>query len=143
MDTSAQYCVQGRLWPRQHTRYIKLLKHSLVLSLICVSVAAQAPAQDITQIKHIVFIIKENRTFDNYFGTFPGANGATQGTISTGQVIPLGHTPDRVRDMGHTYQNAATSMNGGKMDKFDVGVAYCNEGGDYMCLSQRQQSDIP
>jgi len=93
------------------------------LSLICVSGAAQAPAQDITQIKHIVFIIKENRTFDNYFGTFPGANGATQGTISTGQVIPLGHTPDRVRDMGHTYQNAATAMNGGKMDKFDVGVA--------------------
>src|SRR5713226_109812 len=122
MDTSAQYCVQGRLQPRS-TPCTKLLKHSLVLSLICVSGAAQAPAQDITQIKHIVFIIKENRTFDNYFGTFPGANGATQGTISTGQVIPLGHTPDRVRDMGHTYQDAATSMNGGKMDKFDVGVA--------------------
>ena len=147
MDTSAQYCVQGRLWPRprprQRTSYIKLLNHSLVFSLICICVGAHASAQDITQIKHMVFIIKENRTFDNYFGTFPGANGATQGTISTGQVIPLGHTPDRVRDMGHTYQNAATSMNGGKMDKFDVGVAYCNEGGDYMCLSQLQQSDIP
>src|SRR5215831_18514970 len=46
------------------------------------------------QIEHIVFIIKENHSFDNYFGTFPGANGATSGTISTGQVIPLGHTPD-------------------------------------------------
>ena len=28
-------------------------------------------------IQHIVLIIKENHTFDNYFGTFPGANGAT------------------------------------------------------------------
>lgn len=28
-------------------------------------------------IQHVVLIIKENHTFDNYFGTFPGANGAT------------------------------------------------------------------
>src|SRR5215510_5237051 len=28
------------------------------------------------QIKHVVIIVKENHTFDNYFGAFPGANGA-------------------------------------------------------------------
>jgi phospholipase C len=28
-------------------------------------------------IENVVLIIKENHTFDNYFGTFPGANGAT------------------------------------------------------------------
>jgi len=28
-------------------------------------------------IDHVVIIVKENHTFDNYFGTFPGANGAT------------------------------------------------------------------
>ncbi len=27
-------------------------------------------------IEHVVFLIKENHCFDNYFGTFPGANGA-------------------------------------------------------------------
>jgi phospholipase C len=27
-------------------------------------------------IEHVVIIVKENHTFDNYFGTFPGANGA-------------------------------------------------------------------
>jgi phospholipase C len=26
-------------------------------------------------IDHVVIIVKENHTFDNYFGTFPGANG--------------------------------------------------------------------
>ena len=26
-------------------------------------------------IEHIVIIVKENHTFDNYFGTFPGAVG--------------------------------------------------------------------
>ncbi|MBI2238911.1 MAG: hypothetical protein HYU54_10370, partial [Actinobacteria bacterium] len=30
-------------------------------------------------IKHVVFIIKENRSFDHMFGLFPGANGATTG----------------------------------------------------------------
>jgi len=29
-----------------------------------------------SQLRHIVIIVKENHTFDNYFGTFPGANGA-------------------------------------------------------------------
>ena len=52
------------------------------------------PATDFSAIQHFVFIVKENRTFDNLFGTFPGANGATSGTISTGQIIPLGHDPD-------------------------------------------------
>jgi phospholipase C len=28
-------------------------------------------------IQHVVILVKENHTFDNYFGTFPGANGAT------------------------------------------------------------------
>jgi len=28
------------------------------------------------KIKHVVIIVKENHTFDNFFGTFPGANGA-------------------------------------------------------------------
>ena len=46
------------------------------------------------RIKHIVFIVKENRTFDNYFGTFPGADGVTSGTISTGEVIPLRQAPE-------------------------------------------------
>src|SRR5438128_1063960 len=27
------------------------------------------------KISHVVIIVKENHTFDNYFGTFPGANG--------------------------------------------------------------------
>ena len=30
-------------------------------------------------IKHVIFLIKENRTFDHYFGTYPGAEGTTVG----------------------------------------------------------------
>src|SRR5258708_16433741 len=53
-----------------------------------------APGEGVQKIQHIVFLIKENRSFDQYFGTFPGADGATSGKISTGQTVPLTHTPD-------------------------------------------------
>src|SRR5687768_12470152 len=35
-------------------------------------------------LKHIVFIVKENRTFDHYFGRFPGADGATNAPTCDG-----------------------------------------------------------
>ena len=34
-----------------------------------------------TPITHIVVIIQENRSFDNFFATFPGANGTTVGAV--------------------------------------------------------------
>ena len=96
-----------------------------------------------TPIQHIVFIIKENRSFDNYFGTFPGANGATSGPISTGQVIPLGHTPDVTpNDPGHGWPEALTSMDNGKMDRFDT-IDGGNINGAFMSYTQLQQADIP
>ena len=33
------------------------------------------PKGDIHTIKHIVIIMQENRSFDSYFGTYPGADG--------------------------------------------------------------------
>lgn len=38
--------------------------------------AFQAPTgQGIHKIRHVVIIMQENHSFDNYFGTFPGADG--------------------------------------------------------------------
>ena len=34
---------------------------------------------DIHKIKHVVTIIQENRSFDHYFGTYPGADGIPPG----------------------------------------------------------------
>src|ERR1700722_6179066 len=112
---------------------------------------AVAPAQtasssgtkhpDITQIDHIVFLLRENRTFDNLFGLFPGADGATDATNSTGALPPLGHTPDQLtRDIGHSGQASDVGVDGGKMDAFDLvnsgqGRA-ANLNGDYLGLSE-------
>src|SRR6476660_9182524 len=38
------------------------------------TLAAQSPT-GIHKIKHVVVIMQENRSFDEYFGTFPGADG--------------------------------------------------------------------
>jgi phospholipase C len=101
------------------------------------------PPADFQVIQHIVFIVKENRTFDNYFGTFPGADGATHGTISTGQVVPLGHTPDQTpRDICHEYSCAVEAMDGGKMDKFDL-IQGGNVNGDLLAYTQLTENDIP
>ena len=105
-------------------------------------IASPALGQDLKNIQHIVFIVKENRTFDNYFGTFPGADGATSGAISTGQLIPLGHAPDKARDMSHDSGDAVAAINGGKMNFFDL-TGNANINGDYMSYSQLTQTDIP
>ena len=37
--------------------------------------ARPKPAIGIHKIKHVIVIMQENRSFDSYFGTFPGADG--------------------------------------------------------------------
>ena len=94
-------------------------------------------AGGIDSIQHIVFIVKENHSFDNMFGTFPGADGATSGSTSTGQEVSLSHAPDSLpHDLCHGWSCAITAIDGGKMDKFDV-----SEG--MLSYSQYLESDMP
>jgi phospholipase C len=103
----------------------------------------QPAGPDLHLIEHIVFIVKENRTFDNYFGTFQGADGQRFGTLSTGAVVQLGHTPDRTpHDIGHSWQNALTAIDGGKMDRFDK-IPGGNDNGELLAYTQLTETDIP
>jgi phospholipase C len=100
--------------------------------------SSQAPpvTAGISSIQHVVFIVKENHTFDNMFGTFPGADGATSGTTSSGQVVALSHAPDSLpHDLCHSWNCAITAIDGGKMDKFNVPDGI-------LSYSQYLQSDI-
>ena len=72
-------------------------------------------------IKRVVFIIKENRTYDNYFGRYPEGEGTDTAFISTGEEIPLEVAPDIFEpDLGHSFTDAVQAINGGKMDRFDL-----------------------
>jgi phospholipase C len=79
-------------------------------------------------IEHVVFIVKENRTFNNYFATYPGAEGATEGgTIECtengchdGPVVPLEVADDvQDHDLTHCFRCGLTAINDGKMNGFN------------------------
>jgi phospholipase C len=55
----------------------------LLTAVVVLSFSSGAMAQgNMNQIQHIIFLVRENRSFDHYFGAFPGADGATTATIS-------------------------------------------------------------
>jgi phospholipase C len=94
-------------------------------------------------IRHIVIITKENRTFDNFFGTFPGADGTTQGVTSNGAAVPLLHEPDHLLiDIAHQGDSARVAMDNGRMDGFDKLPGAIQNSQD-MALSQLYEPDIP
>jgi phospholipase C len=73
-----------------------------------------------TPIKHVVFVVKENRTFDNLFGTFPGANGVTVGMdMGTRRPLIRGTDGRLPSDIPHCYRCAIQAWDNGKMDGFD------------------------
>jgi len=47
----------------------------LLSSAAALPVRSQSDGDPIHKIRHIVIIMQENRSFDSYFGTFPGADG--------------------------------------------------------------------
>ena len=77
-------------------------------------------------IKHIVFLVKENRTFDNLFGKYPGADGATDGkglTSDASKQVDIPLTPgidEQPHDITHGFVSGILSIDGGKMDGFNT-----------------------
>jgi phospholipase C len=85
--------------------------------------AAAAPTSGIHKIKHIIVIQQENRSFDSYFGTYPGADGIPHGVCvndpATGKcVAPYADHRDVNGGGPHNAKNATADINGGKMNGF-------------------------
>ena len=69
-------------------------------------------------IQHVIIIVKENHSFDNLFGRFPGADGARSASVKN-RVVPLATTPDVLEhDLGHGQWAAMRAINDGKMNGF-------------------------
>ena len=90
---------------------------------------ARATAPGLDKIDHLIFIVQENRSFDHYFGTFPGADGFP--TNAQGQVdvcIPnpfLGHCSSPYHTSSpynwggrHNDVHSKIDINNGAMDGF-------------------------
>jgi phospholipase C len=96
------------------------------------SAAPSTPAatglSGIHKIQHVIIIMQENRSFDSYFGTFPGANGfpIANGQFTTCVPNPAAktcdypyHDPSDKNGGGpHGASSATADIDGGKMDGF-------------------------
>jgi phospholipase C len=115
----------------------------------------------IHKIRHVVIIMQENRSFDSYFGTYPGADGipglaGNSGSLPCipdpqrhGCVHPFHSTADSNRGGPHTHGDALADINGGRMDGF-VGREehalnqYCkaHPGSSSYCSSSLQPPEV-
>src|SRR5580700_7700883 len=76
------------------------------------------------KIQHLVFIMQENRSFDSYFGTYPGGvdgippdhNCLTAPQYKAGCVAPHYDSNDQNRGGPHMWQHAHGDVDKGLMD---------------------------
>lgn len=90
--------------------------------------ASPTAADGIHKIKHVIVIMQENRSFDSYFGTYPGANGIPMhGRVPTvclpnpqagACVKPFADHQDLNHGGPHGAMNAAADIHNGQMDGF-------------------------
>ena len=105
---------------------------------------------DLTCIKHVVFIMKENRSYDSYFGSYvppagsgQTANGTTTPKLSNGSTITAPHLYDSSPlDICHDWKCNISDMDYGKMDHFDTDPS-CLANGILMCEAQLNVNDLP
>ncbi len=104
-----------------------LLVFAAITVLITVGCTGQQSSASmptgLEKIKHFVFIMEENKSFDHYFGTYPGADGIPAGVAlkdpTDGTIVTPYHSTDDVDfDAPHDHSNAIADIDAGKMDGF-------------------------
>ncbi len=109
----------------------------------------------INKIQHVIVIMQENRSFDSYFGTYPGADGIPMqngvptvcvNDPHTGQCVKPYHDAQNLNHGGpHGATNATADINAGKMNGFiaqaEKGKGSCTSVNDPAC-SGNGQTDV-
>ena len=121
------------------------------------STSTSATSDGIHKIQHVVIIMQENRSFDSYFGTYPGADGipmkdgapgvCATDPISKKCVKPYHDPNDRNYGGPHGAVDAARDIDSGKMDGFVsqalVGLrAVCTNSFDPVCTAASRHVDV-
>jgi phospholipase C len=119
----------------------------------------------IHKIKHVVVVMQENRSFDNYFGTYPGAAGFTMRhgrPVGCERAAPGGtcvrlHVDHRDIDGGgpHSARAFRRDLDHGRLDRFyreavhahrhcrDINDPVCSNGNGHDVLGYHTRSDLP
>ena len=111
---------------------------------------ARGPHSPATPIHHFVVLLQENHTFDNYFGTYPGADG-----IPNGVCIPVnpfkGPRPcvrpfhignQSIVDLDHSAYSARLDLHRGALDGF-VRAQHVRSGSGSQTMGYYNGSNLP
>ncbi len=94
------------------------------------SASGATPPPFSSKIQHVVVIVQENRSFDDLFNGFPGADSVQSGINSAGSTVALQPvTLEDHHDPAHAHTTFVTAYDGGKNDRFD------QEGFDFFATS--------
>ena len=117
------------------------------------STSTSTTAPGTIPIKHVIIIMQENRSFDEYFGTYPGANG-----IPMRNGVPTICMPDpKTRTCQRPYHDTANSnlggphgpgnfvddLDGGRMDGFIKTAKQANGGGPTDVMGYHTRAELP
>jgi len=112
------------------------------------SKTASTDSTGIGKISHVVIILQENRSFDNLFQGFPGADVQSYGYTSEGKQVTLQPVSLAAPwDLGHNSVSYYQSCDGQgslpgtdcKMDGFNREIATCGNRGEPPCPNQHPQ----
>jgi len=133
---------------------------------------AQAPAcGSLRDVEHVVFVIQENRSFDHYFGRYPGVRGFDDRSVLIGPnddgtqvfrqqnpgntpsvVLPFhvntdanaGPTGECTHDIGHQWIEQHQCWNGGLLDAY-VKTHVADEGAQFglLTMGYYDRRDLP
>ena len=128
-----------------------MTRAALLTSLLVLAGAAPAAAErrPATPIRHFVVLMQENHSFDNYFGTYPGADGIPKGTC-----MPVGHRPrpcvrpfrlggSPVPDLAHDRRVRRIQYARGRMDGFVRAASIDRQAVDRSVMGHYDGRDLP
>ncbi|MBI3648255.1 MAG: twin-arginine translocation signal domain-containing protein [Actinobacteria bacterium] len=107
-----------------------------VIQRVSDSVSAATPTR--WPIKRVVYVMLENRSFNQVFGRFPGVHGAKIGDLS-GKEVPIKLAPEYLPgDLPHDHAAFLNDWNSGKLDGFGTGIW-----GDPWAYTVHDESQLP
>jgi phospholipase C len=93
-------------------------------------------------IQHVIVIVQENRSLDNLFQGFPGANTQNYGLNSSGQQVPLVPEPlTAPYDIDHSHATFTTEYAGGALNGWNLAPVTCKPVGS--CAGDTPYAYVP
>jgi phospholipase C len=135
-------------------RLLRLVLALTLFALLAPTGAAQAATKDghwdgttRTPIKHFLFLLQGDRSFDNYFGTYPGADGLANARCQRSAdgkacVKPFSLHGTSLPPLGATASTISKQYDGGKMDHFVSALQSVGRDGT-KAMGYYDQRDLP